>query len=315
MSTCIPAHPLTDFAVRQAIERAASVHLGRPWSSKDFVDLDDLASHRSGIFQGESISVFATLATDPLGRERFVAELDGLALIHERAVVMTPTPLGSGIITVGGSVVLLMEALSERRPETRSMSDWRSIGSTLARIHQIQGEHFGLHFDGFYGPLRQQNGPVSGGTWTDFFVQRRLIHMVRSAVDSGNLPQELQRGVEAIISKVDSLSGPEPHPTLLHGDAQQQNFVSTNKGAAIIDPAPYFGHPEMDLAQIEVFNPVPGTVFDAYREIAPIDSGFDERRELWRLWCYLAVATVEQQSALFGRRMFRRLSDAVNRYR
>ena len=84
MSTACPGHPLTDLAVRQAVERAASVHLGRPWSSKDFVDLDDLASHRSGIFQGESISVFAKLATDPLGRERFVAELEGLTLIHER---------------------------------------------------------------------------------------------------------------------------------------------------------------------------------------------------------------------------------------
>ena len=50
------------------------------------------------------------------------------------------------------------------------------------------------------------------------------------------------------------------------------------------------------------------------REVAPIDWGFDERRELWRLWCYLAVATVEQQSTPFGRTMFRRLSDAANRY-
>ena len=70
----------------------------------------------------------------------------------------------------------------------------------------------------------------------------------------------------------------------------------------------------MDLAPIEVFSPVPGTVFDAYCEVAPIDSGFDERRELWRLWCYLAVATVEQQGTPFGRTRFRRLSDAVNRY-
>jgi fructosamine-3-kinase len=251
----MPAHPLTDFAVRQAIERAASARLGRPWSSKDFVDLDDLASHRSGIFHGESISVFAKLATDPLGRERFAADLQGLALIHERADVTTPTPVGSGIITVSGSVALLMEALSERRPETRSMSDWRSIGSTLARVHQIRGEQFGLHFDGFYGHLRQESGPVSGGNWTDFFVQRRLIPMVRSAVDSGKLPQELQRGVEAIISRMDSLSGPDPHPTLLHGDAQQHNFVSTDTGAAIIDPAPYFGHPEMDLASDRSLQP------------------------------------------------------------
>ena len=100
---------------------------------------------------------------------------------------------------------------------------------------------------------------------------------------------------------MDSLSGPDPHPRLLHGDAQQHNFVSTDTGAAIIDPAPYFGHPEMDLAQIDVYNPVPGAVFDAYREVAPIDSGFDERRELWCLWCYLAVATVEQSTPCWSK--------------
>jgi hypothetical protein len=90
----MPAHPLTDFAFRQAVERAASVHLGRLWSSQDFVDLDDLASHRSGIFQGEPISVFAKLATDTLGRERFVAELEGLTLIHERRVSPRQHPSG-----------------------------------------------------------------------------------------------------------------------------------------------------------------------------------------------------------------------------
>jgi hypothetical protein len=51
------------------------------------------------------------LATDPLGRERFAAELAGLTLIHERSGVTTPTPVGSGILTVNGSVVLLMQAL------------------------------------------------------------------------------------------------------------------------------------------------------------------------------------------------------------
>jgi hypothetical protein len=130
----MPVHPLTDFAVRQAVERAASVHLGRSWSSQDFVDLDDLASHRSGIFQGESISVFAKLATDPLGRERFVAELEGLTLIHERAGVTTPTPIGSGIMTVGGSVVLLMEAAFRATTgdalDERLEVDWLDVGTS-----------------------------------------------------------------------------------------------------------------------------------------------------------------------------------------
>jgi len=64
----MPAHPpLSIFAVRQAIERAASVYLGRSWRSKDFVDLDDSASHRSGIF----LTAFRALRTTiPKKRQR-----------------------------------------------------------------------------------------------------------------------------------------------------------------------------------------------------------------------------------------------------
>lgn len=105
-----------------------------------------------------------------------------------------------------------------------------------------------------------------------------------------------------------------PAGALLHGDAQQNNFVSTPAGAVVIDPAPYFGHPEADLALVGYFQPVPGEVFTAYRDIAPIDQGFAERRELWRLPAYLAVVTVDG-SGLFGRRYLDRLAAAVRSYR
>jgi fructosamine-3-kinase len=55
-------------------------------------------------------------------------------------------------------------------------------------------------------------------------------------------------------------------------------------------------------------------VFDAYREVAPIDAGFAERRELWRVFGYLAVVAVEGGSA-FGRRHLANLADAVRKYR
>ncbi len=64
--------------------------------------------------------------------------------------------------------------------------------------------------------------------------------------------------------------------------------------------APYFGHPEIDLALLDYFAPVPPVVFDAYREITPIDDGFAERRELWRLFGYLAVVAVDGRNE-FGR--------------
>lgn len=299
----------------QAIERAASEHLGRPWTGRSFTNLDDLATHSSGIFHGGPFSVFAKLATDSQGVERFRLELAGLALLHVEARVMTPTPIGAGIVTLGHRSMLLLEALSERRPETRTGDDWRSIGFTLAQVHQVHSDRFGLdQFNGFYGPLPQDNSPVASNRWADFFIERRVIPMLRSAIDVGCLSRELVHGVEQVVRRLPSLCGPEPRPTLLHGDAQQHNFVSTDSGAAIIDPAPYFGNPEMDLAQVDVYNAVPVDVFDAYREILPIEPGFEDRRELWRLFCYLAAISVDTTTS-FGRRMFESLSAAVHRFR
>jgi fructosamine-3-kinase len=109
------------------------------------------------------------------------------------------------------------------------------------------------------------------------------------------------------------LGGPEPRPTLLHGDAQQHNFVSTDAGAVVIDVAPYFGHPEVDLALVDYFDPVPGDVFEAYQDFAPIAPDFAQRRDLWRIFGYLAVVTVDGHKP-FGRRMLTRVSEAVRSY-
>jgi fructosamine-3-kinase len=72
--------------------------------------------------------------------------------------------------------------------------------------------------------------------------------------------------------------------------------------------------PDLALALVDYFQPVPGDVFDAYREITIIDPGFTERRELWRIFGYLAVITVDGDKP-FGRRILARLADAIRRYR
>ena len=79
----------------------------------------------------------------------------------------------------------------------------------------------------------------------------------------------------------------------------------------MIDACPYFGHPEIDLAQVDFFQPVPIDVFAAYRELLPIDPGFADRRELWRLPTYLAVIAVAGPLGQY----ITRLADATRRYR
>lgn len=308
------AHPLLAAAVVAEIERAASAHRGKRWAADGFTDLDDRASHPCGIFRGEPFSVFAKLSLAPDARDQFRAELAGLTLLRDAAPVATPEPVATGVVSAGGRTLLLFEALQERPPAARSGADWRSIGRTLAALHQVHGEKFGLaQLDGFFGPLPQDNRPVPSNRWADFYAERRLIPRLRLAVDAGILPPDLAAQVERVARRLPALCGPEPRPSLLHGDAQQHNFVSTPAGAVVIDAAPYFGHPELDLALVDYFHPVPGDVLDAYREVTAIDHGFGGRRELWRLSGYLAVITVDGAKP-FGRRFLARLAESVQAY-
>jgi fructosamine-3-kinase len=307
-------HPLLDAAVVSEIERAASAHLGRPWVSRGFTDLSDRASHPSGVLRGEPFSVFAKLGAGAGAREQFAAELDGLALLSRAARIRTPVPVAEGVVGASAGPLLLFEALPERPPGARGREDWRSIGQLLAALHRVRRPEFGLGgARGFFGPLPQDNRPVPSNRWADFYLERRLAPLLRAAADSGHLPAGLAAGAGRVAARLPALAGPDPRPSLLHGDAQQNNFVSTADGAVAIDPAPYFGHPEIDLAQVDFFAPVPGDVLAAYAEAAPLDPGFAGRRELWRLPTYLAVLAVAGDTA-FGIQCLTRLAEAVRRY-
>jgi fructosamine-3-kinase len=232
----------------------------------------------------------------------------------DRARIGIPTPIRTGLLTLDHGSVLLNEALSERPPKDRTPDDWRAIGHTLAILHQVHGERFGLeNFDGFLWSLAQDNKPVTSNCWVDFYSERRVVPLLRSAVDSGHLPKDLARYVERLVYRLPSLGGPEPQPTLLHGDAQQHNFVSTDHGVVIADAAPYSRHPEIDLTLVDYFQPVPQDVCDAYRDIAPIDAEFAQRRDLWCILVDLACITVE--AAQFDRYALDRLTRIAREYR
>jgi fructosamine-3-kinase len=113
---------------------------------------------------------------------------------------------------------------------------------------------------------------------------------------------------QAFLTKLRGRGPPEP--TLLHGDAQQNNIVITAGGPVLIDASPYFGHPEIDLAMVDIFEPVPDALFAGYRERATIDDGFDGRRELWRVFAYLAVIALDGANP-FGRSFVPRLAGAL----
>lgn len=287
--------------LRTSIEQAVSSHIGRKWDIQTLKDMNDLASHPCAILSDGAYAVFVKLSDAANGSEQFEVELDGLKLLSKRSGVRTPISID--IFSVGSSVVIIFEALQaiERGP-----LQWRQIGQALARIHKIKGSQFGLHTQGYFGPLYQDNRPMQN--WSAFYGERRLWPRLMGAIDSGNMPSAIIRQVEKLIVRLPDLCGLEVTPTLLHGDAQQNNFVSTETGAVVIDPAAYYGNAEIDLAYLDYFQPVPNDVFEGYREEGIIDPGFAERRDLWRIYGYLAAVTVN------GEEYMPQLANALQKY-
>ena len=287
--------------LRIPVEQIVSEHRGQPWTIRDARDMTEFACHPCAILSDGSYSVFAKFSEAANGFEQFEIELAGLRLLRERSGVLTPTPIG--IVPVTGGNILVLETVQQ---VARTPRHWRHIGQTLAHIHKNKWDRFGLETNGYIGPLYLDNTPMSD--WPTFYAERRLWPGLRLAIDSGNIPPVVIRQVEKLISRLPELCGPETVPTLLHGDAQQNNFISTEMGAVVIDPAVYYGNPEMDLAFIDYFQTVPDDVFDGYQDELTIDPGFWERRDLWRVWGYLAAVTVEGPSHLG------KLTEAVQKY-
>ncbi|QDP98898.1 fructosamine kinase family protein [Microlunatus elymi] len=294
------------------MEAAVSADLGRSWRVGSWTDLADRASHPALVLRDDGFAVFAKHAAGADGAAQLGVELDGLRLIGDRSGVDVPAPVAGGRVELpDGSAVMLVQALDERAD--RHPADWRAIGRALARIHRVTGETFGSTEDGYFGPLSQDNRPVDSDEWTEFYAVRRVLPWLRTARDADAIDAATVARMETLVGRLPELAGPRTSPRLLHGDAQHHNFVSTAKGAVVIDPSPYFGHPELDLALLDYFSPVPPQTWAGYQEIAPIDPGFAERRELWRIFAYLAVLTVDGDND-FGRRFRGRLTAALDHY-
>ncbi len=286
---------------RVPVEQAVSAYYGREWRVKEFSDMHDLASHPAAVLSDGRTPVFVKLSEAAHGLDQFEVELAGLRLLSERAGLLTPAPIGT--VPVEGGIILVLEGVQavERGPQ-----QWRDIGRALARIHRVKGEQFGLDRQGYFGPLYQDNRPAAD--WLTFFTERRLWPYFIGAIDSGHLPTGVIKMVEKLIERLPGLDIPPCVPALLHGDAQQNNFISTDRGAVAIDPAVYYGNPEMDLAYVDYFQDVPEDVFLGYQEMLPIDPGFPARRDLWRVPAYLAAVNVEGQAHL------ERLARALRKY-
>ena len=207
----------------------------------------------------------------------FEKEALGLKLLSEHSEFTVPNAITTG--TFQDKTFLLLTFIESA---SRNSNFWGAFGEQLAAMHRQSHESFGLDYGNYIGSLHQENTPMK--TWSEFYAQQRLLPQAKLAFDRGTVDNPFVKSMEALCAKLQEIFPTEP-PALLHGDLWSGNYMVDDKGApALIDPAVYYGHREMDLAMMQLFGGFDRSVFDIYDATYPLETGWNHRVDLCQLY-------------------------------
>ncbi|HEY0038260.1 MAG TPA: fructosamine kinase family protein [Longimicrobium sp.] len=265
-----------------ALRRAAEAHLG-PIRSATAV-AGGCINHGARVETANGPVFLKYNPQSPPGM--FAAEAHGLDLLREHAAELVVPHVIAHAEADGDAPAWL--ALEWLEPAARSPEFLERLGRGLAQMHRAAVDRTsGWDRDNFIGSLAQQNAPTD--TWPGFWRDRRLAPQLDLARRTGRLPG-CEADWECLFDRLAVILRPadEDGPSLLHGDLWSGNVLSTTAGAALIDPVTYRGHREVDLAMADLCGGFEDRFHAAYREVWPLQPGYEARRPVYQLY-YLLV--------------------------
>ncbi|HJN74376.1 MAG TPA: fructosamine kinase family protein [Myxococcota bacterium] len=214
----------------------------------------------------------------------FACEAEGLGALRDTHTLRVPEPIA------WGEDFLAMEYL----PLPRARRDFgEELGRGLAALHRVTARRHGFHQDNVLAVLPQPNAWTD--SWVAFWGHRRLAHFGRIALERGQLASDTFAALERLIARLGTLIPAHPPASRLHGDLWSGNVVPAPDGApALVDPAVYHGHREVDLAMSELFGGFSASFYAAYRESWPLEPGYERRRIVYQ------IAPLLVHAILFG---------------
>ncbi|KAA9395855.1 fructosamine kinase [Haloarcula sp. CBA1130] len=254
---------------------------------------------------GEVGSVYRVSFRD---RSDVAAKVDDSPLGIEAAMLQyldrnTPLPVPK-VLHVEPELLVMSFIGGDDRFDERAERD---LARHVASLHDISADAFGFPFDTLSGPFSQSNPWTD--SWIDFFRERRLLPFATAARNDGVLPATEFDRVQRLADTLDTRLVEPATPSLLHGDIHPGNaVVADGTVRAVLDPAIYFGHAEVDLAYVSRLESIGDAFFDEYCRHRDISAGyFEERRDV-----YVAFHALENVR-FFGDDGLPRLDSALDR--
>ncbi|AXE20931.1 ketosamine-3-kinase [Runella rosea] len=233
--------------------------------------------------------------------DMFEKEARGLALLRNTNAIHIPEVYGYG--KNGGRAYLIQEFVENGGQHPNF---WRTFGQSLAKLHSHTQPFFGLNFDNYLGSLEQNNTFYENGI--DFFVEKRLRPQAGLALYNNLIGAELYNRLERFYPLLKNLL-PTEAPALIHGDLWSGNFLINEHGrVSLVDPAPYYGYREAELAFTHLFGGFDDEFYENYQESFPFEPHFEARIPIYNLYPLLVHVN------LFGRSYLPPIERLIKRY-
>ena len=266
-----------------AVARAVTAYTGERFTVTNIRKNTESAMHEAAFYEGTlgllqtPFCVFVKAGTNPFSEEQFRAEARGLDYIREHSPVRSPRVIG--VLYEQETALLILEVIDAKKPTSKE--DWARMGQGLAALHGVTSDTCGFDFSTYLGIFRQDNSRRQ--TWRAFYGECRLRDTMKIGLSWGKLTEKDCDLIERLIARLPEVC-PEPKTfSLLHGDPWVGNLLYDGRELVLIDCSLYYGNREIDLTTVDFFCPVPDYFFDAYREVLPIEDGFEERADLWEI--------------------------------
>jgi fructosamine-3-kinase len=213
------------------------------------------------------------------------SEAKSLALLSSTHTFQIPQVVAEGELE--GIQYLLLEWIPTGRP---THGFWTNFGAKLATLHRHTQPHYGLDFENYMGSLPQPNPTYDD--FASFYAEVRLQGLVKILRNRGAIGEKVVRDFEKLCVRLPILIPKEP-PALLHGDLWAGNYMTDSNGEPVlIDPAPYYGHREIDVAMTNLFGGFDPNMLTTYQQVYPLEKGWETRVPLFQLYPVLVHAVL-----------------------
>ncbi|MES0490520.1 MAG: fructosamine kinase family protein [Leptospirales bacterium] len=219
---------------------------------------------------------FAVKSNETAPPDFFEKEVEGLSLLRKSNL---PVP---EVITYSQKSILLKYYQPARAlPE--------NAGRMLANLHSQEANEFGLQTDNFIGSLVQKNGLHK--QWGEFYRDHRITFMLDLYRKRSLVSKTDELIWNALLEKIPELTA-DAKSSLLHGDLWSGNLMYCESGPLFIDPAVYYGDYRVELAFTELFGGFPESFYRGYKEVKPIDEGYEKLKSLYHVYPLLVHANL-----------------------